>query len=156
MSQIRSPLLTVPPKQTNYLNQSSHRGDIEKFLTKYRPEAASAAHEFDIVIINNAENHQGPYNKSDPDYSLINAEGDLDAELVLSLTWPTPFIAYNTGGCDLLSFIVRVCLVANADFSPREIRFSPNGVKLGNEPFVRALLTRPLLDSSHSISNSAD
>lgn len=81
------------------MNQSSHRGDITKFLRKYRPDAVSAAQEFDIVIIAGAENQQGPYNKSDPDYLNINLEGNLDAQVALSVAWPTPLTAYNTGGC---------------------------------------------------------
>lgn len=89
--------------QTNYLNQSTHRGDTAKFLRKYRPEAVSAVQEFDIVIIADAENHQGPYNKSDPDYAMMNIEGNLDAQLALSMTWPTPLTVYNTGGCVSIS-----------------------------------------------------
>ena len=58
------------------------------------------------MIIAGAENQQGPYNTSDPDYMNINIEGDLDAELALSVAWPTPLTVYNTGGCVLL-FCVR-------------------------------------------------
>lgn len=84
--------------QTNYLNQSSHRNDIRKFLKKWRPEAVAAADDFDIVIINDAQNFQGKYNKSDPDYWVNTVEGTADAELVLGISWPTPLTAYSTGG----------------------------------------------------------
>lgn len=76
---------------------------MKKYLKKWRPDAVPAAKEFDIVIIDDAENMQGPYNRSDPDYYTVNLEGNLDAQTVLGLIYPTPLIAYNTGGYDLSS-----------------------------------------------------
>ncbi|KAK5173192.1 uncharacterized protein LTR77_003314 [Saxophila tyrrhenica] len=81
---------------TNFLNHSSHRGDMTKFLKKYRPEAVAAAKEFDIVLIGDAADNQGPYDPDDYSSQVRNAEGNLDSQLVVSTSWPTPFTAYNT------------------------------------------------------------
>jgi len=63
----------------------------------FRPEAVAAATEFDIVIIANAPNDHGPYNEYQIEHEH-NFEGNLDSELVLSITWPTPMTAFSTGG----------------------------------------------------------
>jgi tripeptidyl-peptidase-1 len=66
-------------------------------LQKYRPDAAAAnaAQDFDIVIINDAANFQGKYT---PDNSDLNYEGDLDGQMALGISWPTPLTVCNTGG----------------------------------------------------------
>jgi tripeptidyl-peptidase-1 len=82
---------------TDYLNETSYRADIKLFLQSFRPEAVSAADSFKIVNIANAEDDQGPYTPEQVD-SGHNIEGNLDAELVLGFTYPTPMTAYLTGG----------------------------------------------------------
>jgi tripeptidyl-peptidase-1 len=81
----------------NYLNETNKRSDIAKFLRNFRPAAVSAAHEFDIVTIANAPNDQGPYTPEQIAASH-NIEGNLDAEFVLGISWPTPLTAFSTGG----------------------------------------------------------
>lgn len=81
----------------NYLNETNKRSDISKFLKNFRPEAAAEAESFKIVTIANASNDQGPYTKEEIENGT-NEEGNLDAELVLSITYPTPMTAFSTGG----------------------------------------------------------
>jgi len=82
---------------TNYLNETSKRDDVKQFLTQFRPEAAGAADTFPIEIVANANNDQGPYTPEQIEDGK-NIEGNLDAELALGISWPTPFKAINTGG----------------------------------------------------------
>ena len=51
-------------------------------MKNFRPKAVAAADDFEFVIINNASNRQG----------------NLDAQEVLSISWPTPMTAFSTGG----------------------------------------------------------
>lgn len=81
----------------NYLNDTNNRADASLFLKTFRPEAAAAAYEFEIVNIANATNHQGPLTPAEI-LLFLNREGDLDAELALSIAWPTPLTAFSTGG----------------------------------------------------------
>ncbi|KAK5119745.1 hypothetical protein LTR85_007321 [Meristemomyces frigidus] len=80
----------------NYLNETNKRSDISLFLETFRPEAAAAAYNFTIVTIADAPNDQG----SDVAEIAadVNVEGNLDAELVLSISYPTPLTAFSTGG----------------------------------------------------------
>jgi len=80
----------------NYLNETNKRSDVSLFLQTFRPEAAAAANEFPIVTIAGAPDDQG--SDADEVVTGVNREGNLDAELVLSIAWPTPMIAYSTGG----------------------------------------------------------
>ena len=82
---------------TDYLNETSKRSDIRKFLRNFRPAAVAGADEFNIVIINNAINDQGPFTKKQIKAGT-DIEADLDAELSLSITWPTPLTVFSTGG----------------------------------------------------------
>lgn len=76
---------------------------------------------------------QGPYNFSDPESFIQNAEGDLDAETDLGLTWPTPLIAYNTGGYDVIHDPWVIQVVADRDY--HELRlYQKDGLE--SEPFV--------------------
>lgn len=81
----------------NYLNETNRRDDAKTFLETFRPEAASAADEFQFVNIANAANYQGP-NISQVIADGVDVEGNLDAQLVLGISWPTPMISYLTGG----------------------------------------------------------
>lgn len=81
----------------NYLGEVQARGDVRKFLKQYRPDAVSAADSFTNVIIAGGA----------PDLEALNSsqitaqtglEGSLDAETIIGITYPTPLIAYSTGG----------------------------------------------------------
>lgn len=81
----------------NYLNQTSRRNDIAQYLKEFRPEAASAADEFDIVTINGGSNYQGS-NMSILRKHHYDIEGNVDSQLVLGISYPTKMKAFNTGG----------------------------------------------------------
>ncbi|KAF2862115.1 tripeptidyl peptidase-like protein [Piedraia hortae CBS 480.64] len=81
---------------TNYLNETSNYNDTKQFLHQFRPEG-EAGYKFPITIIANASNNQGPYTQDQLDQSK-NAEGNLDAQWVLGMSWPVPLYAWNTGG----------------------------------------------------------
>ena len=81
---------------TNYLNETSYREDIKKFLKEFRPEAASVADTFPITVVAGADNDQSPESKKQFANGK-NIEGDLDSQQILSIAWPTPFEAINTG-----------------------------------------------------------
>jgi tripeptidyl-peptidase-1 len=70
---------------------------VKVFLEQYRPEAAAAAYEFQVEIIANGNDEQGQENATE----LANGkdlEGNLDAETILGIAWPTPLTAFTTGG----------------------------------------------------------
>ena len=81
----------------NYLNETSRRDDASQFLKAFRPEAAASAYEFEFEIIDDGANYQGP-NITKVKEDGVDIEGNLDAQLVLGVSWPTPMKAYNTGG----------------------------------------------------------
>ncbi|KKY24640.1 putative tripeptidyl-peptidase 1 precursor [Diplodia seriata] len=81
----------------NYLNETSKRTDVKLFLQQFRPDAASAANNFTIEVINGGDNTQTP-NTAEQNADGKNMEGNLDAETILGIGYPTPLIAYNTGG----------------------------------------------------------
>ena len=81
----------------NYLGETSNRSDVSIFLQKYRPEAADVAYTFGIEQINGGDNQQTPDNLTQLSVGK-DVEGNLDAETILGIAYPTPLIAYNTGG----------------------------------------------------------
>lgn len=81
----------------NYLNEANNISDVSLFLQAYRPDAVSAANNFTVVIINDGDNQQTPDNSSQLDDGK-DQEGNLDAETILGITYPTPLTTYNTGG----------------------------------------------------------
>ncbi len=93
-----TPTCTLTAIQVDYLNQTSHRGDLEKFLQEYRPDAAAgnAAQDFEIHNIADASDYQGAYKTAKS--KALNYEGNLDAAMVLGVSWPTPFTVYDVGG----------------------------------------------------------
>lgn len=85
---------------TNYLGETSNRSDISLFLNQFRPEAAEAAFnimQFRIEVIADGDNQQTPNNVTQLAAGK-DLEGNLDAETILGISYPTPLIAYNTGG----------------------------------------------------------
>lgn len=73
------------------------RSDVSIYLQNFRPEAAAAAFEFHVEVIDNGDNQQTPDNLT----QLADGkdlEGNLDAETILGIDWPTPLTAFTTGG----------------------------------------------------------
>ena len=87
----------VPEKQqvglVNYLGQVSNRSDVQIYLERYRPEAAKAnvAYTFETEIVAEGDDQQTPNTNK-------GREGNLDAEVVLSIGFPIPLVTYNVGG----------------------------------------------------------
>lgn len=81
----------------NYLGESNNRSDVKIFLETYRPDAVSAAYSFDTIIIDNGNNEQSQENATELEDGK-DLEGNLDAETILGIDYPTPMITYNTGG----------------------------------------------------------
>jgi tripeptidyl-peptidase-1 len=63
----------------------------------FRPEAVSAAYNFTVQTVAGGNDQQTP-NNSTQLASGKDTEGNLDAETILGITWPTPLTTYNTGG----------------------------------------------------------
>ncbi|KAG4026264.1 hypothetical protein MFRU_043g00670 [Monilinia fructicola] len=82
---------------TDYLGESNNRSDTKLFLEQYRPEAASAAYTFDVQIIDGGNNEQTQENATQLAAGK-DLEGNLDSETMLGIGYPTPLIAYTTGG----------------------------------------------------------
>jgi tripeptidyl-peptidase I len=82
---------------TNYQGNSNNRSDIEQFLKKFRPDAAGAAYKFLEISIAGGSVSQAPDNGTGAQ-DLGHIEGDLDAEWVIGMSYPTPLTAYSTGG----------------------------------------------------------
>ncbi|KAF2161061.1 hypothetical protein M409DRAFT_69933 [Zasmidium cellare ATCC 36951] len=78
----------------NFLNETSYRKDIYKFLDLFRPEAKQAAYDFKVVQIAGGIDNQGPYAPG----SDLNIEANLDSEQILSIGYPTPLTVWSTGG----------------------------------------------------------
>jgi len=76
----------------NYLMEVSNRSDVHTFLQRYRPDALAAADEYQFVSIANGTTSQAVQ------YQRRGIEGNLDAETILGISWPTPMTVYSTGG----------------------------------------------------------
>jgi tripeptidyl-peptidase I len=81
----------------DFLGESNNRSDVRLFLEQFRPEAVAAAEQFEVVVIANGTNNQ---NQEDPTdlANGVELEGNLDAETILGISWPTPLTAFTTGG----------------------------------------------------------
>ena len=82
---------------TNYLGEANNRSDVYIYLEKYRPEASAAAFNFTVKVIASGDDQQTPNNETQLAAGK-DLEGNLDAETILGMTWPTPLTAYSTGG----------------------------------------------------------
>ncbi|RDL38636.1 Tripeptidyl peptidase [Venustampulla echinocandica] len=82
---------------TDYLAESNNRSDTALFLEQYRPEAVSAAKDFKVVVIADGNDEQ---TQETPEELAAgkDLEGNLDVETIIGIGWPTPLIAYTTGG----------------------------------------------------------
>lgn len=81
----------------DFLGESNNRSDVFLFLQKYRPDAISAARGFTVTVINGGSNNQQQENASAL-AAGTELEGNLDAETILGIGYPTPLTAYTTGG----------------------------------------------------------
>jgi len=78
------------------LTQTIIRTDLQLFLDRYRPEAAHVAQEFPIISVAGGGDFQV---LSAADVANSRAiEGNLDGQLVVGFSYPTPFSAWVTGG----------------------------------------------------------
>ena len=83
----------------NFLGEFNNRSDIDLFLRLYRPDAAAqdAAYTFAMENVNGAINQQSLASPLQMEKGK-GREGNLDAEVMLGLGWPTPFLAYSVAG----------------------------------------------------------
>jgi tripeptidyl-peptidase I len=82
---------------SNYWGEFNNRSDIRQYLERYRPEATRGADEFSIVEISGAVNQQTPASQSQLD-NRQGREGNLDAQVMLGVGYPTRLVTYSTGG----------------------------------------------------------
>ena len=82
---------------TNYLNNTNRRHDIHHYLLTYRANIASVAYDFPIIQIAGAPDYEGPLTKEEQNH-FFQIEGNMDAEFMLVIAYPTPLTAYSTGG----------------------------------------------------------
>jgi tripeptidyl-peptidase I len=89
----------VPEKNlmalNNFNDQFNNRSDINIYLQSYRPEAASAAYTFQTESVGEAINQQTPATLEQLAHG-VGKEGNLDAEVLLGIGYPTPLLAYST------------------------------------------------------------
>ncbi|KAF7195443.1 Tripeptidyl-peptidase SED2 [Pseudocercospora fuligena] len=81
----------------NYLNETAHRGDIELFMRAFRPDAAPMANAFKYEVIAGGANRQGVY-AQETIIKETNKEANMDATQAISITYPSRFTAWSTGG----------------------------------------------------------
>lgn len=81
----------------DYLGESNNRSDTKIFLDRYRPDASSAAYGFQVVVINGGDDQQTP-NTPAQNTAGKDLEGNLDIQTILAFDYPTPAVAFTTGG----------------------------------------------------------
>ena len=82
---------------TDFLAEANNRSDVQIFLEMFRKSAVSEAETFAVDVINGGDNQQTP----DTPAQLAagkDLEGNLDAETIIGITYPTPLTAFTTGG----------------------------------------------------------
>jgi len=82
---------------TDFLGEANNRSDVQIFLEMYRKGAVSEAETFTVDVINGGDNQQTP----DTPAQLAagkDLEGNLDAETIIGIDYPTPLTAFTTGG----------------------------------------------------------
>ena len=82
---------------TDFLGEANNRSDVRIFLNMFRKGAASEAETFTVDVINGGDNQQTP----DTPEQLAKGkdlEGNLDAETIIGIDYPTPLTAFTTGG----------------------------------------------------------
>lgn len=81
----------------NYLGELNNRSDASIYLERYRPEAISGAHSFKQISIANGSLQQTPETLAQLKAGT-GIEGALDVQTILGVSWPTPLLAWSTGG----------------------------------------------------------
>jgi len=82
---------------TDFLGEANNRSDVQIFLQMFRKGAVSEAETFTVDVINGGDNQQTP---DTPEQLAAgkDLEGNLDAETIIGITYPTPLTAFTTGG----------------------------------------------------------
>lgn len=82
---------------TDFLGEANNRSDVQIFLEMFRKGAVSEAETFAVDVINGGDNQQTP---DTPEQLAAgkDLEGNLDAETIIGITYPTPLTAFTTGG----------------------------------------------------------
>lgn len=83
----------------DFLGELNLRSDAKQFLEMFRPDAVAGASEFVQISIAGGTLQQTPLNSTELDAGT-GIEGDLDAETILGISYPTPLTIYSTGGLD--------------------------------------------------------
>ena len=82
---------------TDFLLEANNRSDVSIFLNMYRKDAVSEAETFKVVVINRGDNQQTPDTPAQLKAGK-DLEGNLDAETIIGIDYPTPLVAFTTGG----------------------------------------------------------
>ena len=77
----------------DFLGEVNIRSDVKQFLEMYRPEAVAGASEFVQISIDGGTLAQ--VLNSTLLAARTGIEGNLDAETILGISWPTPMTAYR-------------------------------------------------------------
>lgn len=97
----------------DFLGEVNLRTDARQYLQMYRPDAVAGADEFQQVSVAGGTLQQTPLNATELQ-GHIGIEGNLDAQTMLGIAWPTPLTAFSTGGLDP-SFIPDTFTPTNSD-----------------------------------------
>ncbi|ORY09125.1 tripeptidyl peptidase-like protein [Clohesyomyces aquaticus] len=81
----------------NYLGELNNRSDTAIYLSTYRPDAVKGAQEFRQISIANGSISQAP-NTPAQLRAGTGIEGALDVETMIGISYPTPLLAWATGG----------------------------------------------------------
>lgn len=81
----------------DFLGELNLRSDAKHFLELFRPDAVAGASEFVQISIAGGTVQQTPLNSTELE-AETGVEGDLDAETILGISYPTPLTIYSTGG----------------------------------------------------------
>lgn len=82
---------------TDFLGEANNRSDVQIFLEMFRKVAVSEAETFAVDVINGGNNQQTPDNATQLAAGK-DLEGNLDAETIIGIGYPTPLTAFTTGG----------------------------------------------------------
>ncbi|KAF2101914.1 subtilisin-like protein [Rhizodiscina lignyota] len=81
----------------NYLGEYNNRSDIGLFLNQFRSDT-TARYSLNVTLINGAIDHSTFPDTPTEKANGTGLEGNLDAEYVFGIAYPTKVQAYNTGG----------------------------------------------------------
>ena len=83
----------------DFLGEVNLRTDVGQYLEMFRPDAVAGASEFVQISIAGGTVQQTPLNETELE-NETGIEGELDAETILGISYPTPLTIYSTGGLD--------------------------------------------------------